>query len=107
MIAPGKRKRLKKWLVWGALALVVMAVSGCQTIGFYSQAIKGQYQIFAHEKPITKLLADPQTPDRLKKRLELLQSLRTFAATDLKLPVDNHYQKYVDVHRPFVVWNVE
>jgi predicted aminopeptidase len=33
--------------------------------------------------------------------------LRSFAEKDLKLSVDGHYQKYVDVHRPFVVWNVE
>ena len=33
--------------------------------------------------------------------------MRAFAAKDLKLPVDGHYEKYADVHRPFVVWNVE
>jgi predicted aminopeptidase len=37
----------------------------------------------------------------------LLENLREFAKTNLALPVDNHYLKYVDVHRPFVVWNVE
>ena len=89
------------------LGLVVAAVSGCQTISFYSQAAKGQYQILAHQKRIDKLLADSSTSDRLKQRLELVQSLRNFAATNLNLPVDAQYQKYVDVHRPFVVWNVE
>ena len=102
-----KGRRVRKWLVCAALALIVLAVSGCQTISFYSQAIKGQYQIFAHEEPIDQLVAGPNTPDRLKQRLELLRSLRTFAAQDLKLPVDGHYKKYVDVHRPYVVWNVE
>ena len=85
-----KGKRLRKWLICAGLVLIVIAVSGCQTITFYSQAIKGQYQIFAHEKKIDKLIADPETPDRLKQRLELLQSLRVFAETDLKLPVDGH-----------------
>jgi len=89
------------------LGLVVAAVSGCRTISFYSQAVKGQYQIFAHEKRIDKLLADDSTPDRLKQRLQLVQDLRSFAESDLKLPVDAHYKKYVDVHRPYVVWNVE
>jgi predicted aminopeptidase len=37
----------------------------------------------------------------------LVQKLRAFAAKDLRLPVDGHYEKYADVHRPFVVWNVE
>jgi predicted aminopeptidase len=61
----------------------------------------------AHQERIEKLLADPQTPSPLKAKLQLVQSLRSFAAKDLKLPVDGHYQKYVDVHRRFVVWNVE
>src|SRR5215467_10181956 len=107
MIDSKKGKRLRKWLICAALALIVVAVSGCQTISFYSQAVKGQYQIFAHEEPIDKLAASPDTPDRLKQRLELLQSLRAFAEQDLKLPVDGHYKKYVDLHRPYVVWNVE
>jgi len=52
-----------------ALALIVAAVSGCQEIGFYSQAIKGQYQIFAHQQVIDKLIADPQTPEKLRRGL--------------------------------------
>jgi predicted aminopeptidase len=86
---------------------VLVAVSGCQTLSFYGQAAKGQYQLLAHARKVRKLLAEPQTPAPLKERLRLLLSLRQFAEQDLKLPVDGHYQRYVDVHRPFVVWNVE
>jgi len=107
MIDSKKRKRWRKWLLCAGLGLVVIAVSGCQTITFYSQAIRGQYQIFAHEKSTDQLVANQETPDQLRHRLELLSSLRTFAAEELKLPVDGHYRKYVDVHRPYVVWNVE
>jgi predicted aminopeptidase len=53
------------------------------------------------------LLANRATEPRLKKQLQLLQDLRAFADKELKLPVDDHYQKYVDVHRPYIVWNVE
>jgi predicted aminopeptidase len=76
-------------------------------LSFYGQAAKGQYELLAHGQPIQKLLADPQTPGPLRERLRLLLDLRVFAAQQLKLPVDGHYQRYVDVHRPFVVWNVE
>ena len=100
-------RRLRKWLVAPALLLAVLAMCGCQTLSYYGQAIKGQYQIVAHQERIEKLLADPQTPSPLKAKLQLVQSLRSFAAKDLKLPVDGHYQKFVDVHRRFVVWNVE
>jgi predicted aminopeptidase len=61
----------------------------------------------AHRESIDKIIANPNTDPRLKQKLELLQKLRAFADGDLKLPVDGHYSKYVDVHRPFVVWNVE
>ena len=82
-------------------------MSGCQSLSYYGQAIKGQYGIVAHWESLDKLLADPKTPAPLKAKLQLVQSLRAFAKKDLKLPVDGHYQKYADVHRPFVVWNVE
>lgn len=87
--------------------MVVLGVSGCHTLGFYGQAARGQYQILAHQQPIEKLMASAQTPQRLKQRFELLRDLRAFAGQELKLPTDNQYRKYVDVHRPFVVWNVE
>jgi len=99
--------RGRKWVIALSLGVVLLALSGCQTFSFYKQAIKGQYELLAHRQPIDKLIADPQTESRLRQKLELLQKLRAFADHDLKLPVDGHYTKYVDVHRPFVVWNVE
>jgi predicted aminopeptidase len=104
---PEPVRRLRKWLVAPALLLAVLAMSGCQTFSFYGQAIKGQYGIVAHQQRIEKLLGDPLTAPSLRAKFELVQSLRAFAEKDLKLPVDGHYQRYVDLHRPFVVWNVE
>ena len=104
---PKKFSRARKWCVALALLLVVAGVSGCQTLSFYGQAIKGQYQLMANRQSVEKLVTNPQTPARLKSQLELLQKLRVFAQKALKLPVDGHYAKYVDVHRPYVVWNVE
>jgi predicted aminopeptidase len=104
---PEPGRRLRKWLVAPALLAAVLAMSGCQTVSYYGQAIKGQYDIVAHEERIEKLLADPQTPAPLQAKLQLVQNLRSFAKKDLKLPVDALYQRYADVHRPFVVWNVE
>src|SRR5439155_17459329 len=104
---PGQLNRLPKWVIAITLLLVVVAVSGCQTLSFYGQAIKGQCQLLAYRQSVEKLVADPGTTARLKSQLELLQKLRAFADKELKLPVDGHYAKYADVHRPFVVWNVE
>jgi len=102
-----KLRRYRRWLLVLMLLAVVGIVSGCQTIGFYAQAIKGQYQIFAHQRPIDKLIADPKTDPALKTQLELLEQLRLYADKELKLPVNGHYRKYTDVHRRYVVWNVQ
>jgi predicted aminopeptidase len=102
-----KASRIQKALIVLALVVIVIGLSGCETFKFYGQAIKGQYQLVAGQQPIDKLLANSETEPRLKKQLQLFQDLRAFADKDLKLPVDNHYRKYVDVHRPYVVWNVE
>jgi len=96
----------RKWLLAVSLAAMLLAVSGCQTIGFYAQAAKGQYQILAHKKSIDKLIADPETPATLRDKSKLVEQLRDFAKDQLQLPVDGDYLKYVDVHRPYVVWNV-
>jgi predicted aminopeptidase len=104
---PEPARRLRKWLAAPILLLAVLAMSGCQSLTYYGQAIKGQYQIVAHRERIEKLLADPQTPAPLKAKLDLVQRLRAFAAKTLRLPVDGHYEKYADLHRPFVVWNVQ
>ncbi|MBC8097272.1 MAG: aminopeptidase [Akkermansiaceae bacterium] len=102
-----KNRRIRKWFLLLTLLTVVSTVSGCRTLKFYGQAIKGQYQIFTHQEPIEKLLAEPATPPKLKVQFELLLKLRAFANQELKLPVNDHYLKYVDVHRPYVVWNVQ
>jgi len=100
-------RRLRAWLLAPALLLAALVMSGCHALSFYGQAIKGQYQIVAHEQKTEKLLADPQTPAPLRAKLQLVQNLRAFAAKDLQLPVDGHYEDYADLHRSFVVWNVE
>jgi predicted aminopeptidase len=102
-----KASRIQKTLIITAFLVIVFGLSGCETVRFYRQAIKGQYQLVAGQRPIDKLVANSNTEPRLRKQLQLVQELRGFAEKELKLPVDNHYRKYVDVHRPYVVWNVE
>src|SRR5437660_6160578 len=102
-----QKRKARRWLIAGMLVLSVLAVSGCKTINYYRQAAAGEYELLSKQKPLDKLLSDSNTPPKLKQRLELIVQLRAFAESDLKLPVDGHYRKYADLHRPFVVWNVE
>jgi len=89
-----------------SVALLAALACGCETGRYYRQAIGGQWQIMTHQRPIHKLLADTNTPAELKARLELVLKVRQFAERELKLPIDDHYLRYVDLGRRFVVWNV-
>src|ERR1041385_7040976 len=104
---PKPLHRVRKWVLIAGLVFIAVGLCGCQTFSFYRQAIAGQYELIAHRQSIESLLKNPNTAASLKVKLELLEQLRDFAQKELKLPVDGHYSKYVDVHRRFVVWNVE
>lgn len=92
----------------GVMVILVFGIAlfGCQSMQYYSQAIDGQLRILIHRQPISKLLADTSTPDDLKNRLAVVLRVRDFAQNELQLPVGNHYLSYVDIERPYVVWNV-
>jgi predicted aminopeptidase len=85
---------------------MLLALSGCQTISFYSQAISGQYEILVSEMPVRELVTAPATPPKLKVKLEQALKLLEFASHDLRLPAEGNYRQYADLHRPYVVWNV-
>ncbi|HEY4369552.1 MAG TPA: aminopeptidase [Steroidobacteraceae bacterium] len=78
------------------------ALSGCYLL----QAASGQMQIVSRREPIAKLVADPATPDTLRKRLEYVSTARDFASHELGLPDNASYRSYADVGRPYVIWNV-
>jgi predicted aminopeptidase len=84
----------------------VLVLCGCQSVSYYSQAIDGQLNIMMNRQPISELLDDPLTPENLKNRLSLVLEIREFAQNKLHLPAENHYLSYVDLNRPYVVWNV-
>jgi predicted aminopeptidase len=105
---PGERRRRKRRIIWmiASFVVVVLAVCGCQSVSFYGQAIGGELQILTHQKPIKDLLADTNTSPGLRHKFEVVLQSRDFAQTNLHLPTDHSYLKYVDLHREFAVWNV-
>lgn len=100
------RIQVVRW-VWVLMAVAVVPwLTGCQTARFYSQAARGQLEVLRRQVPVQKLLKDPNTPQSLQKQLEQIQELRDFAGEFLRLPSKGYYEKYADLRRPFVVWNV-
>jgi predicted aminopeptidase len=93
-----------------ALAALVVATacltSGCSSLGYYTQSVRGHLDLMTRARPVPEWLADSQTPDALRERLALTQRMREFAVRELKLPDNASYRRYADLARPAVVWNV-
>ncbi len=98
---------------WRGVLLVVLlaiglaiALNACSTVEYYSQSIGGHLGVLRAARPIDDWLADPETPETLRLRLEKVRAMRRFAATDLGLPDNRSYTTYADLKRPYVVWSV-
>ncbi|MEJ2686863.1 MAG: aminopeptidase [Gammaproteobacteria bacterium] len=91
------------WLLlvlWGALA------GGCAQLAYYGQSIGGELQVLSKRRPISAVVADPDTPAALRGRLREAERIREFAVRRLHLPDNGSYTTYADIGRPYVVWNV-
>ena len=89
-----------------AAALVAVSLTGCADLGYYWQSVNGHLTMLHAARPVNDWLGDAQTSVPLKNRLALAQRIRRFAVTDLGLPDNPSYQRYADLHRSAVVWNV-
>jgi len=83
-----------------------LTLTGCQSIGYYSQSIKGQWQVVYRSKPIDTWLKEETTPIELKEKLKQVKLIRQFASSELNLPDNKSYTKYADIERDNVVWNI-
>src|SRR5580692_8105539 len=79
-------------------------MSGCSTVNFYRQAIAGQAEILNKARPIPAVLKDGSTPERVKRKLALIETARRYAADQLELPASHEYYRYTDLKRRYVSW---
>ncbi len=86
--------------------LLALALSGCETLSYYAQAVGGHLDLKSRARPVEELLADAHTPADLRERLVLAQSVREFASRALALPDNGSYRSYAELKRPYAVWNV-
>ncbi|NOZ11375.1 MAG: aminopeptidase [Gammaproteobacteria bacterium] len=86
--------------------LCVTLLSGCAGLGYYGQSVRGQASLLLNAQPISELLVDPAVDESLKGKLRRVIKIRRFASEALGLPDNASYTQYVDLHRPYVVWNV-
>ena len=56
----------------------------------------------SERRDIADLIANPSTPDDLRRRLAFATEMQAFAIRELALPDNGSYRTYVDVGRDFV-----
>lgn len=91
---------------WLLLLTVIPVLSACDTLSYYTQAVRGQAAILLAREPIRNLLDDADIDARLRQQLLLVDAARDFAEQQLALSADGSFTTYVDPGRQFMVWNV-
>lgn len=86
--------------------LLITALSGCTTLGYYSQAASGHLSLMMSTQPVHQLLDAPSTPPALRQKLTVAHDAREFAADQLALPVGDAFSSYAELGRPWVVVNL-
>ena len=87
-------------------ALLAIVLVSCETVGYYSQAARGQLTIVFGREDIQHLIERPDLSEELAGKFAKVMDIREFAESELGLPVGGNYSSYVDVAREHVVWNV-
>jgi predicted aminopeptidase len=93
---------------WPRLSWLLLALplAGCETLGYYAQAIEGHLALMEKAQPIDELRTAAQTPPALRERLALAASIRAFASRELMLPDNGTFHSYAAIDAKYVVWNV-
>lgn len=85
---------------------IVVGLSSCANFSYYTQAVRGQMDVWRRTQPINTIIADPNTEPTLRHKLTRVTELREFASRELGLPRNQSYTHYADLKRQFAVWNV-
>lgn len=92
----------------GALLLAAGAffTQGCFSAGYVAQAVRGQFGLLAAARPIREAVTDPRLPAEAARALQHVGAIKEFGIAHGLRPTKN-YERYVDLGRPAVVWNVQ
>ena len=86
--------------------LVAIVLGACANLRYYAHVTHGESALLLQRRAVKKVIADLATDPKLAARLRLSQQARQFASRQLDLPDNRSYTYYVELHRPYVVWNV-
>ncbi len=101
--------RWRTQVLAGLLGLCAWVLPGCASttgLGYYWQSVQGHLAVMQAARPVSEWIADEATAPELRERLKLAQHMRRFAVEVLALPVNASYQRYAQLPRRAVVYNV-
>lgn len=88
------------------LLLLITLLSGCTTVSYYTQAIRGHLALTIVGKPVDSLITSEDTSPQLRDKLTLSRQALQFARDRLRLPVGDAFTDYVVLEHPWVVVNL-
>ena len=86
--------------------LTATLLTGCGAARYYAQSVTGHLELMSRARSIDNIVAATDIEPRLASRLRTAVDIRAFASSVLGLPDNDSYSRYVDLGRPYVVWNV-
>ncbi|MBC8259173.1 MAG: aminopeptidase [SAR324 cluster bacterium] len=93
---------MRSWSVIFLSLVVFISFSGCSEISFYWQAASGHLDLLNRKQDIQELLNSSETAPELRRKLKLVESVRSFAVQQMSLPKNEGYTGYVELGRPYV-----
>jgi predicted aminopeptidase len=88
------------------IGLILISFSACTTIAYYHQSISGHFKLISKRERIPDIVNDSTRDEKLIAQLRLVEEIRSFASSQLKLPENDSYHSYVQLEKPYVTWNV-
>ncbi len=97
---------MRRLLYLSALVLSLLLFGACSESDYLLQCAKGHLDLMSRAEPIEDILAQETESQNVRNQLAKVVRMREFAVNSLHLPDSGSYRKYVDLERPYVVWNL-
>jgi predicted aminopeptidase len=101
-----KRRLIKRLLVGLVITLVVLIVIFWDLVSYGVRQGYGQFRIIWNARPVEEFLSDPEFPDSLKARLDLIAEVRKYSIDSLGLKDTENYKTMFDQKGKEVMWVV-
>ena len=86
-------------------AALLLSLTACLPVHYSLQAGAGQLELWSQARPLEEVIESGRTPRRVRRLLAEVPEVKRFGEKHGLRPTSS-YRKYVDLHRPAVVWAV-